>query len=152
MQVETLKDVLHWTTQFHQDLADCLVHCEGHHSSERARLLLDYLSKHQTSLKNVVKDFEESANKNALDTWCYEYLEKHPIIRQQHCEVSFDKLDTAQIMEVVMEYHRQVIELYRYLEAKAATEPTRELLGELLELEEHEAMVMAQGANRLEDL
>ncbi|OZG69772.1 ATPase [Hahella sp. CCB-MM4] len=152
MQVETLKDVLHWTTRFHQDLSQCMVRGAGHSGNERAKLLLDYLSKHETSLKRIVEEYEQSSNKNALDTWCYEYLEKHPVVRHEHCEVPFDELDSVQIMEVVMEYHRQVIELYRYLLAKAPTGPTQELLSSLLELEEHEVMIMAQGANRLEDL
>ena len=44
MQIETLKDVLHWTQQFHHNLSECLSHCEDKNVDERARIMLDYLS------------------------------------------------------------------------------------------------------------
>jgi hypothetical protein len=50
MQIETLKDVLHWTREFHQHLSQCLSHCADKNMDERARMILAYLSDHATSM------------------------------------------------------------------------------------------------------
>ena len=152
MQIETLKDVLHWTREFHQHLSQCLPHCADKNTDERARMVLAYLSDHEKSLSKVVNGFETSGDEHALKTWCYEYVEKHPIVRHAHCDAPFAELDATQIMAVIVDQHQQVIELYRYLASRAVIPSATELLQNLKSLEEHEMMRMAQTANRFEDM
>ena len=152
MQIETLKDVLHWTKEFHTQLSRCLQHCADKNQDTRAQMLLTYLVTHEEKLATVVARFEQSGDSRALNTWCYEYLDKHPIVQHQHCDAPFADLDTEQIMAVIVEQHQQVIELYRYLLSQAVIPSARELLEGLKSLEEHEAMQMSHSANRLHDL
>jgi len=152
MQIETLKDVLHWTREFHQHLSQCLSHCADKNTDERARMILAYLSDHEEALTKVVGSFETSGDEHALNTWCYEYVVKHPIVRHAHCDAPFAELDTTQIMEVIVDQHQQVIELYRYLASRAEIPSAKELMESLRSLEEHEMMRMAQSANRFGDL
>lgn len=152
MQIETLKDVLHWTKEFHQHLSQCLSHCANKNTDERARMILAYLSEHEKMLTDVVSGFEKSGDEHALNTWCYEYVHHHPITRHVHCDAPFAELDAAQIMEVIVDQHQQVIELYRYLASRADIPSAKELLESLRSLEEHEVMRMAQSSNRFGDL
>ena len=119
---------------------------------ERARMILAYLSDHEKALTKVVSGFETSGDEHALNTWCYEYVAKHPIVRHAHCDAPFAELDTTQIMEVIVDQHQQVIELYRYLASRADIPSAEELMESLRSLEEHEMMRMAQSANRFGDL
>tara|TARA_R110001606_G_scaffold395190_1_gene566914 strand:- start:18908 stop:19129 length:222 start_codon:yes stop_codon:yes gene_type:complete len=73
-------------------------------------------------------------------------------MKHKHSDVPFAYLNTLKITEIVMHMHQQVITLYRDLAAQTAVNSARELLEELLSLEEHEAMRMSQSANRLEDM
>ena len=152
MQIETLKDVLHWTREFHQHLSQCLFHCADKNMDERARMILAYLSDHEKALTKVVSGFETSGDEHALNTYCYEYVAKHPIVRHAHCDAPFAELDATQIMEVIVDQHQQVIELYRYLASRAEIPSAKELMESLWSLEEHEMMRMTQSANRFEDL
>ena len=152
MQVETLKDVLNWTRDAHQHLASCMQHCAGENESARAKLLLDYLADHEQKLVKVLDEFQKTANVSALNTWCIEYLDKHPITRHEKCELPFAELSADEINIEVAHQHGQIIELYRYLLSHADIPETQELLEQLLSLEEHEAMQMTQAANRLHDL
>lgn len=152
MQIETLRDVLNWTKEFHQHLNQCLSHCADKNTNERAKLILAYLSDHEESLAKVVNDFETSGNENALNTWCYEYVNKQPIVRHGHCDAPFADLDAVQIMDVIVDQHQQVIELYRFLASRADIPSTQEMLTSLGSLEEHEIMRMVQSANRFEDI
>lgn len=119
---------------------------------ERARMILAYLSDHEKALTKVVSGFETSGDEHALNTWCYEYVAKHPIVRHAHCDAPFAELDATQIMEVIVDQHQQVIELYRYLASRADIPSAKELMESLRSLEEHEMMRMTQSANRFEDL
>ncbi len=152
MQVETLRDVLHWTKGFHQHLSQCLSHCAENNINERARMILAYLSDHEKHLTDVVNGFEKSGEEHALNTWFYEYVQKHPIVQHVHCDKPFAELDATQIMAVIVEQHQQVIELYRDLASRADIPSSRELLEGLSSLEEHEMMRMSQSANRFEDM
>ena len=56
------------------------------------------------------------------------------------------------IIAETLSQHEQVIELYRYLHSRADMPEAIELLSQLLDLEEHEAMQMSHSANRLQDM
>jgi hypothetical protein len=152
MQVETLKDVLAWTVKFHRNLSACLRHCAGSNQDARAKLLLDYLAQHEEKLSAIVSRFEETAETRALNTWCYDYLEKHPILHSTQCDAPFQDLEPDEIMAVITDQHEQVIDLYCYLHARADTEMVRELMEHLKSLEEQEARQMTQGANRMQEM
>ena len=152
MQVETLKDILHRTNECHQQLADCMKHCANEQLNERAKLLLNYLSDHEQKLSSVLQAFETSADKNALNTWFYEYIDKSPLKSHVTCDKPFAEMSTQEIIGEIEAQHQQIIALYRYLIGRAEIPSAIELLNQLTELEEHEAMRMTHSANHLEDI
>lgn len=54
MQIETLKDVLHWTKEFHNQLSRCLRECADENQDARAQMLLTYLAAHEEKLAKAV--------------------------------------------------------------------------------------------------
>ena len=98
-------------------------------------MILAYLADHEASLAKVVNGFE-----------------KEPIVQHVHCEAPFAELDAVQIMDVIVNQHQQVIELYRYLAARADIPSAQEMLVSLTSLEEHEIMRMVHSCNRFEDM
>ncbi len=115
-------------------------------------MILAYLADHEASLMKVIKSFEASGDKHALNTWCYEYINKQPIVQHVYCDSPFAELDALQIMEVIVDQHQQVIQLYRYLASQAVIPSAQEMLESLRSLEEHEMMRMVQSANRFSDM
>lgn len=152
MKIETLKDVLHWTAEFHRHLSEKMTQSAGENESPRAVMLLDYLATHEQKLSHVLGQFELSGGAAALGTWCYEFLEKSPILQKSYVDAPFEQLNAEQVMLVIVELHQQIIEFYRYLYSRADSTSARELLAQLTALEQHEVMLMSQGANRLSDL
>ena len=100
----------------------------------------------------MIDGFAKDASANALNTWCYEYLDKRPMVSHANCDKPFSEMNTKEIISEIVAQHGQVIELYRYLFNQAATASSKELLAQLIALEEHESMRMVQSANRLEDV
>lgn len=152
MKIETLKDVLHWTAEIHRHLSEKMSECATENDNQRAVMLLDYLAMHEKRLSHVIGQFELNSSSGALATWCYEFVEKSPILQREYVDASFEELNAMQIMSVIAELHQQIIEFYRYLLSRADSTSAKELLQQLCSLEEHEVMQMAQSANRLNDM
>ncbi len=152
MQIETLKDVLHWSTEFHQHLSQCLSHCADKNTETRAQMVLSYLAEHESFLQKVIQGFEASGDVKALNTWCYEYVNRHPVVQHEHCDAPFGSLSVTEIMDVIVDQHNQLIELYRYLYSRADRPSMQELLQSLVSLEEHELGRMVQSVNRISDI
>lgn len=152
MQVETLGDVLDWTKAAHRNLADCLAHCAEGSRQERVRMLMDYLAEHERELSRTLQLAKQDAKPSALHTWCYEYFDKYPIEPHETCHGDFRDKDTDQVMAAVLAWHEKIIGLYRYLLSRAEVNSTRDLLTNLISLEEHETMRMVRDAGRMQDL
>lgn len=152
MAIETLRDVLNWTETFHKQLNQCLSQEAETSTDERAKMVLNYLADHEAKLTKVIESFEHNGKESVLNTWCYEYVQKYPITRRSHGNSPFSELDAEQIMDVVIDQHLQVIELYRYLASRAETASSKEMLDTLSSLEEHEIKRMVQSTNRFSDM
>lgn len=152
MELETVDHLLTWTQDFHRNLQRCLKHCAGAQQSERVRLLTDYLIDHEKELTRLVGQFQQQADKNVLDTWCLEYVNKERVKAHDICDLPYADMNAQEVVNDVIAQHEKVIDLYRYLVNKAETPEVRELLEELLDLEQHEAMRMVQSSNRWGDM
>lgn len=152
MKTETVKDILQWTAAYHRAIAESLEQCGEESAEPRMRMLLDYLEQHEKQLAQVIDRFESSSALDELNTWCFEYMQENPIELRLDALHRAYKNDPEGLFMDVMGQHRQLIDMYRYLDGRFGHSPAHELLLELLELEEHEAMRMSQSANRLHDL
>lgn len=61
-------------------------------------------------------------------------------------------MSVDEISREIFAIHNQIIDLYRSLETRPGLDRARELLGEMLQLEEHETMRLAQQVNRMHEL
>ncbi|XKH61651.1 hypothetical protein LG290_08105 [Halomonas sediminis] len=152
MKIQTFQDLIEWTQQLHAYLAECLKHCATQQEEARAKWLLEYLADHEATLGQTVANFEKQADPKALHTWVYDYLSHVPITPHQACSSPYAEMSFDDISREIFSLHDQVIALYRYLEGRADIPEARELVNELLKLEEHEAMRLAQQINRARDL
>ena len=152
MQVHTFEDLIDWTRALHERLAQCLAQCSTKHEEQRAKWLLSYLSEHEGKLRDAIDGFEKGADPKALKTMIYDYLDHPPIAPHRLCDAPYAQMDFEQICESVFGLHNQAISLYRNLLARAPIPEANELVQPLLDLEQHETMLMAQQANRMRDL
>jgi hypothetical protein len=61
-------------------------------------------------------------------------------------------METRQVVATLLATHEKIIGLYRYLHSRAGVTSSRELLEQLMKLEEHEARRIARDTARMEDL
>lgn len=143
MQAETYAQLIEWTGALHRKLADLLEQGISGEQGEKAKWLLEYLADHERKLNDVVSKVNQHADSRALHTWLYEHLsEKLPADKRQ--TLSFVGKNFEEISEEIFAIHNQLIELYRSAAGRAPTSEVRELMQELLELEEHETLRLAE--------
>lgn len=153
MKVATIGGLIDWTRTLHAGLAECLGHCADAALDQRLRWLLAYLADHERALAELVASFERSAERHVLDTWIYDYLGGHPPLDPHRvCEAPYAAMSFDDAEAAVFDFHRQVIALYRYMEGRAEIPEARELIEQLLAMEEHETARLAMQAARIGDM
>lgn len=152
METRTYFDLIDWSRQLHAKLAECLDHCTSLHENERASALLEYLAKHELAIEKMVSGFEDQADPKAAKTYVYDYIERNPIKTHLECDDHYARLDFDQIFAEVMDFHEQIIELYRSLIRQADIPEASELVQALLDMELKETKLLATQVGRMQDM
>lgn len=152
MRVETIEDVLKWTALFHQNLKNRLNKASEKNDQERARMFLDYLGDHESTLECQIREFIKRSDEKALNTLVYDYLDNQSILEHGHSDSPFKEQSLEYITGETVDLHEQVLELYSHLYDRVDTDSAEELLTEVRDLEENEIKRMVQTGNRASDL
>jgi hypothetical protein len=152
LENETLRDTLFWASEFHQELGERFQRSGQATADDRSAMLLDYLANHEARIANIVAAFEREGDLKSLNTWCVEYFQDTPMTDDKYSNISLDELGEEQILEFVVFKHSQILELFKNLLARAVIPSMKQLLTELVEVEEHEIKTMVQGANRMNEM
>jgi hypothetical protein len=144
MNIKTFEDLIEWSRELHQNLGRCMKASVDTQPDERAKALLTYLADHEHAMEKMVLEFERQADAKALKTNVYDYLSNGPITSHRTCSVPYDKLDYEGICREVFDYHTQMMDLYKSLIGKSETANARYLMEDLLKMEKHESMRLAQ--------
>lgn len=152
MKIETFQHLIDWSRQLHQHLAQSLQATADRQTDVRANWLQTYLADHEAALEKMVARFEEQADPKVLNTWIFNYTASSPFDTGIAFCPLYSNQDFEDICKSVFSMHNQLIELYRFLATNADIPDAQELLQELLDMEVHETMRLAQQTNRLQDL
>lgn len=152
MKIQTFEDLINWTGTLHQTLGECLAHCADENETTLTHWLMTYIADHEARLTKAVEGFRQQADPGALHTMVYDFLEHQPLDPHKACDKAFGQMSFDEICQSVFEFHNQAIELYRYLLSRADIPEARELLEELLAMEEHDTLLLAHQTNRMHDL
>ena len=152
MEIKTFFDLIEWSRSLHAQLAQCLSHCAKLHHEERTAMLLEYLASCETAMEKMVAGFEHQADPKAAKTYVYDYIPHNPIKTHLDCDDHYAKMDADAISAEVIDFHEQVIELYRTLLRKAEIPEAAELMQLLLDMEENETKLLVRQLGRMDDL
>ncbi|SNY52460.1 hypothetical protein SAMN06297280_2126 [Arsukibacterium tuosuense] len=152
MKVESFRDLLDWTSDYHQHLSNCFADSAKAQSDKRSQLLLDYLADKEMNLANRVRAFKAVGEDKALDTWCTAHIDQHPLMDETRCDDAFATMNTDDIISETEKQHQLIISLYHNLGERSHPAEMQKLLNEVHDFEKEQAQQMMQGANRLEDI
>ena len=151
MKVERFEDLIDWTREAHAHLARCMTSCADRQAETRAKWLLIYLADHEKALSQTIARIAAHADAKAMHTWICDFLARAPMQLGQKCK-AYHHMDIEAISADVFDMHNQILDLYRSLARRAEIDGARTLAEDLLELEQHETMRMAQQVNRVHEM
>jgi len=120
-------------------------------SKERTALLLKYLSEHQQLLADSVGKYAEDAADKILATWCSQCPEFDIPDSVTQLQDSLADKDTDEIIQNVIKFHDQLIDMYKVLEENASNDAVKTLFETLAKMEKQEEMRTVRDAQRLEE-
>lgn len=135
MSYEQVRDVLATVRTFHRELGAACGRLSQESDDERLQLLMDIVRQHERRFADVLDRYEEDAAEGVMNTWLqYTPTEQIQSALQSARLAHADSV--AEIAQVVWEFERALIDLYRQLAESTAAKRVQELFDALLELEE----------------
>lgn len=151
MNIERCEDLIDWTCQAHARLSECMTDAADERSESLAKMLMVYLAQHEHELTHTIARIKEHADPRALQARLHEAVEDQRLALDFDSE-AYAQMSVDDISREVFAIHNRIIDLYRLLEGRPGLDKARELLDEMLQLEEHETMRLAQQVNRMHEL
>ena len=152
MTLETVKDILDWTQTLHQRLSEAYDEAAAEIGDERASMLLKYVAEHERVLSEAIKHFEKDSNVHLMDTWFQEYVNKMPFVKNFQALSQFSNTSPSAIIDVTIDTHQSLIDMYSELAGIAKTARLKELFEEMQFLENSELKRMVSSMQRMYDL
>jgi rubrerythrin len=134
---QTTRDVLQYIRLFHRTLADHYQRMSDRSGEERLKMVLDYMSRHESGIENLLVRYEENASQKILDSW-FQFTEEQSLALP-HAETLFSEATTVEeIISSALEIDDCLLRFYRALAECSHCSPVRDLFGNLLEMVEQE--------------
>jgi hypothetical protein len=150
MRFKTVREVVDFARELHQALAGQYAELEQLATSERAQILLDYLSRHERQLAEALGNYEVDIAQGMMNTW----LQYTPELQSQVLAETVRAVDLNQVDSIVkaaLAVDDYLVDLYREMVDRAELESLKAVFSGLLKLEESERRQIAKNALRLAD-
>lgn len=132
MEPKTLDTIFSETDAFHKRLVAHLRRCKDQAPNERERMLLDFICGHEHWLACSLEGLEHSQYESALDTWFYEYTDRHAILFSNPEDIPFEQMNYDDICEKIRLINNDIIDLFKHLKKRAESKSGEEALDQLL--------------------
>lgn len=152
MEPKTLETILDETEAYHGRLMSHLKHCREKTQGEREQMLLDYIIEHEQWISSAMYGLERKQYAGAMNTWFYEYTDRHVILFSEPAKIPFHELAYDEINEQLLEINNKIIDLFEHLKERAESKNSEEALSELLSTIKANAKNLSMGAADTEGL
>ncbi len=137
MAYKKTRDVLDKMRLFHKQLSEFYAQMSERANRQKVKLLLDYMSRHETRLEGCLARYEDSAAKRVLDTW-FQFVP--PIAKReffQDMELAPD-MSVEDVIRTTIQFDNCLAEFCMQMSETAMSEEVRELFSCLLSMEKRE--------------
>ena len=152
MKVETLEHLVEWAGEIHQRLGAELKVLADHADEGTMQWFAQYAGKHEAQMAEQIVDVAQEADAKALHTYVYDWIE-HPPLNPSHIhEAVGESTNFDTLSQAVFEIHGEIVKLLQPLKTRAIIPEAKELIDQILSLEDGHARQIAHQANRIGDM
>ncbi|MEZ0122578.1 MAG: hypothetical protein AB9Q22_14075 [Candidatus Reddybacter sp.] len=151
MRFATIQDVVDFARKLHTALSEQYAELEQLSSSERARLMLDHLNRHEQNLAQAMNKYEGDMAKGIAALWLQDVpeLQSDELVDKVR---GVDLGDVDNIIAVALDVDEYLIKLYQRMADEVDSDEGRAVFNSLITLEDNERHRLSRAAFRLEDM
>ncbi len=151
MRFGTIQDVVDFAAKLHAALSDQYAELEQLSSSERARLMLDYLNRHEHNLAQAMDQYEGDMTEGIAALWMQDVPELQSVELVEKVR-GVDLGNVENIIAVALDVDEYLIKLYQRMADEVDSDAGREVFMSLIKLEDNERHRLSRAAFRLVDI
>ncbi len=151
MRFGTIQDVVDFAAKLHAALSDQYAELEQLSSSERARLMLDYLNRHEQNLAQAMAQYEGDMTEGIAALWMQDVPELQSVELVEKVR-GVDLGNVENIIAVALDVDEYLIKLYQRMADEVDSDAGREVFMSLIKLEDNERHRLSRAAFRLVDI
>lgn len=152
MKVETLGHLVTWSGAVHRELAKRLSTAAERTEDGPSKWFIEYAAKHEAKMAEEIAGLERSIDAKGRDTWLYDWLDHPPQPPERITGDTTGDLSFNAISRAVFEVHNQIMSMFKQLLPRADIPEAKELIENVIGLEEGHTRQMAQQMNRIRDM
>ncbi|WP_419781151.1 hypothetical protein [Maridesulfovibrio sp.] len=149
--IQTAKDVIEQTRAFHNRLVSFYKDLSYQVDKERAKLLLEYMSRHHENLVEIMDEYGSGVSQHILDTW-FMYVHKECDLSPFFSADLGPDMTAQQVMKLAVDLDKCLLETYEAMLQNDIPDDVSEVFQGLLDLEKREKIKMAKSALKIETL
>ena len=143
MSFNQTREVLSHARQFHRRLSIFYAELKDGVDKERARTLLDYMSRHEQCLADSLTAYEDGVKNGILDAYFKYESEASPLSKISEFKIKAD-MDVVDVIAVAMSFDACLIAFYGEMAQRALSSRVREVFENLLLLEQQEQIGLSK--------
>ncbi len=151
MRFRTVRDVVDIAAKLHAALSAQYAELEQLSNPERARLILDYLNRHEQNLAQAMDKYEVDMAQGVAALWMQDVpvLQSDELIEKVR---GIDLNDVDNIIAVALDVDEYLIQCYQRMAVEVDSDEGREVFKSLIKLEDNELHRLSRAAFRLADI
>jgi hypothetical protein len=148
---QTVADIIDFIETYHRQLKDFYRDHRDSTDSERLKMLLSYISRHEKNIQNVMNHIKKKDQDIILKTWVQFVPFTETILPRNQLTDPDPDLDS--VVQQVFELDNNLIEFYnKMIHHSGIGEPVKEFFQHLTTLEEKEKTKVAEAARQIKNL
>jgi len=145
------KQILDYARQFHHFASDYFKKLSDSTEEPRMKMLLDYMSRHETHLEEVLKDYETSTKNKAMEAW-FQFSNECSVFKPVKNISYTDDLTPEKVFEIAAQIDQCMIDSYNTVINRTSNPEVREFFENLLAMEEQEKHKRARTLLGMQDM
>jgi rubrerythrin len=145
------KEILEYAREFHRQVGSFYQQLADKAQSERVKLLLDYMIRHEKHLERALEDYEQSITTKALNSW-YQYTKDQRTFTPLDSLAYSEQMSVEDVIKIGTTIDNCLITSYKGVADTTTSDEVREIFQNLLDMEEQEKHVKARVALGINDL
>ncbi len=145
MRFEQVRDLLDHARLFHRHLSELYDDLASHKETERVKLLLEHLGRHEKHLEESLAEYEDGAPRKVLDSWFQFTHDESTLKIPESIEIK-PHMTIADVVRMGLALDDRLIEVYEDSAVSAEIPEVREVFENLLKMEEEEKHTLVRAA------